>query len=156
MQGSLLILVLTLAAPLFARGSEGWFELAPCELCLWQRWPYWVAAGFAGLSLFVARRTMLRLAAVAAICSSAVAIFHLGVEWRWWPSPLPGCQAPTAGASMSVDDMLRALAPTASKPCDLPAYLIPGLPLSMAGMNFLYGLFVAILAWSFARKDTRA
>ena len=156
MQGSLLILVLTLAAPLFARGSEGWFELAPCELCLWQRWPYWVAAGFAALSLFVARRTLLRLAAVAAICSSAVALFHLGVEWRWWPSPLPGCQAPTAGASMSVDDMLRALAPTPSKPCDLPAYLIPGLPLSMAGMNFLYGLFVAILAWSFARKDTRA
>lgn len=153
MQGSLLILVLSLAAPLFARGSEGWFGLAPCELCLWQRWPYWVAAGLAALSLFVARRILLRLAGLAALASAAVAVFHLGVEWGWWPSPLAGCQAPTAGTAMSVDDMLRSLAPTPSKPCDLPAFLIPGLPLSMAGMNFFYGIFVAVLAWSFARKS---
>ncbi|TCI00253.1 disulfide bond formation protein B [Roseococcus sp. SYP-B2431] len=156
MHGSLLVLALSLAAPLFAKGSEGWFSLAPCELCLWQRWPYWAAAGLAALSLFVARRSLLCLAGLAAAASAAVAAFHLGVEWGWWPSPLAGCQVPTAGASLSVEDMLRSLAPAPSKPCDLPAFLIPGLPLSMAGMNLFYGLFVAILAWRIARKEPRA
>lgn len=156
MQGSLLILALSLAAPLFARGSEGWFGLAPCELCLWQRWPYWIAAGLAALSLFVGRRTLLRLAGLAALASAAVAVFHLGVEWGWWPSPLAGCQAPTSQGGTTVDDLLRSLSPTPSKPCDLPAFLIPGLPLSMAGMNVLYGILVAALAWTFARKEPRA
>jgi disulfide bond formation protein DsbB len=153
MQGSLLILALSLMAPLFAEGSEGWFGLAPCELCLWQRWPYWVAAGLAALSLFLARRLLLRLAGLAALVSAAVAAFHLGVEWGWWPSPLAGCQTPTSQGGSTVDDLLRSLAPTPSKPCDLPVFLIPGLPLSMAGMNLIYGIFVAVLAWTFARKE---
>ena len=40
----LLVAALAAAAPVFARASEGIWGLAPCELCMWQRWPYWVAA----------------------------------------------------------------------------------------------------------------
>ncbi|MBX9700449.1 MAG: disulfide bond formation protein B, partial [Acetobacteraceae bacterium] len=47
---ALAIAVLAAAAPIFARGSEDWFGLAPCELCLWQRWPYWAAAALALLA----------------------------------------------------------------------------------------------------------
>lgn len=156
MASALLIAILALGAPLFAKGSEGWFGLAPCELCLWQRWPYWVAGGLALLGLFVWRRPALRLAGLAAAVSAAIGAFHLGVEFGWWPSPLPGCQAPTSGGAMSVEDMLRSLAPTPTKPCDQPAWLIPGLPLSMAGMNLIYGASLAILAWRLARKEPRA
>jgi disulfide bond formation protein DsbB len=42
-----------------------------------------------------------------------------------------------------VDDLLRSLAPRPNKPCDEPAYLIPGLPLSMAAMNLIYALTLA-------------
>ena len=52
----------------------------------------------------------------------------------WWPSPLPGCQAPRSAGGATVDDLMRALAPAPSKPCDAPTYLVPGLPLSMAAM----------------------
>lgn len=156
MPGALLIAVLAFAAPLFARGSEGWFGLAPCELCLWQRWPYWVAGALALLALFVPRRPMLWLAGLAAAVSAAIAAFHLGVEFGWWPSPLPGCQAATAGAGASVEDLLASLSATPNKPCDQPAYLIAGLPLSMAGMNLIYGAGLAALAWTLARKDNAA
>jgi disulfide bond formation protein DsbB len=156
MASALLIALLAFGAPLFARGSESWFGLAPCELCLWQRWPYWVAGGFALLALFVWRRPALRLAGLAAAASAAIGAFHLGVEFGWWPSPLPGCQAATSGGAMSVDDLLRSLAPTPNKPCDQPAYLIPGLPLSMAGMNLIYGASLAALAWRLAAKEPRA
>lgn len=142
------VFVLALAAPVFARLSEGWFNLAPCELCLWQRAPYWVAAalGLGAALLPRARPWLLAGAALAAGVSAAIGAFHLGVEFHWWPSPLAGCAAPQA-AGTSVEDLMRGLAAAPTKPCDEPAYLIPGLPLSMAGMNTIYGLVLAALAF---------
>ena len=43
----LLFAALAAAAPIFARASEDIWGIAPCELCTWQRWPYWVAAALA-------------------------------------------------------------------------------------------------------------
>lgn len=144
MFAALALALLSLAAPLFARGSEDWFGLAPCQLCLWQRWPYWTAAGIALAAALVpaprARRVLVALSACAVLASGAVGAFHVGVEQGWWPSPLPGCQAPKAGPGATVDDLLRSLAPVAAKPCDAPTYLIPGLPVSMAAMNLIYAL----------------
>jgi disulfide bond formation protein DsbB len=156
---ALLILVLAVAAPLFALASETWWGLAPCALCLWQRWPYWVAAGLAALGALLPGRgrvVALSLAGLAAFASAAIAGLHVGVEQGWWPSPLPGCAAPTAGAAMSIDDMLRGMPAAPSKPCDAATYLIPGLPLSMAGMNLIYGLGLGLLALALARKGRPA
>ena len=41
---------------------------------------------------------------------------------------------------------MRGMAAAPTKPCDEPAYLIPGLPLSMAAMNTIYGAALALLA----------
>jgi disulfide bond formation protein DsbB len=155
---ALLAAILAAAAPLLAMGSERWPGLAPCALCLWQRWPYWVAAAIAVVAAFLpqtARRWALRLAAVAVLASGAVAVLHVGVEWKWWPSPLPACLAAGAGGSASVDDLLRSLSPTANKPCDEPAFLIPGLPLSMAQMNLIYALALAGFIWRGAGRRLR-
>src|ERR687890_824667 len=73
---------LAAAAPLFARASEGIWGIAPCELCLWQRWPYWVAAALAlAAALWPGgRRVLGALAILAVLASGAVAAFHVGVE----------------------------------------------------------------------------
>lgn len=140
---ALLLALLAAAAPVFARLSEDLWGLAPCALCLWQRWPYWAAAGLALGAAFLprARRPLLAAAGVAALASGAIAGFHLGVEAGWWPSPLAGCQAATRPpAGGGIDDLLRSMPAAPTKPCDAPTYLVPGLPLSMAGMNLLYAL----------------
>lgn len=155
---ALLIAALAAAAPLFAVGSETWWGLAPCALCLWQRWPYWVAAGLAALGIVLpgrARAVLIGLAGVAALVTAAIGGLHVGVEQGWWPSPLPGCQAPTAAGGGSIDDMMRGLAAAPSKPCDAATYLIPGLPLSMAAMNLLYGLGLGVIALALARRQAR-
>jgi disulfide bond formation protein DsbB len=143
MPPALAVTLLAAAAPLFARGSETLWGLAPCELCLWQRWPYWVAAGLGLLACFWpnprVRRALLALAGVAVLVSGGIAVLHVGVEQGWWPSPLPGCQAPRA-AGTSVQDMLSAMPLRPNKPCDAPTFLIPFLPLSMAAMNLIYAL----------------
>ncbi len=143
MPPALAVTLLAAAAPLFARGSESLWGIAPCELCTWQRWPYWVAAGLGLLACFWpnprVRRALLALAGVAVLVSAGVAVLHVGVEQGWWPSPLPGCQAPKA-AGTSIQDMLSAMPLRPNKPCDAPTYLIPFLPLSMATMNLIYAL----------------
>jgi disulfide bond formation protein DsbB len=153
MAAALFLALLAAAAPAFARMSEDLWGLAPCALCLWQRWPYWAAAGLAlaAAALPRARRPLLALAGTAVLASGAVAAFHLGVEAGWWPSPLAGCQAPALrGGAGGVEDLMRALPAAPSKPCDAPAFLVPGLPLSMAGMNLLYALGLGgfVLIWA--------
>ena len=158
MKRALIILALAAAAPLLAQASETWLGLAPCELCLWQRWPYWIAAGFAALALVLPRfgAPLLALAGLAALTSGVLGGFHLGVEQGFWPSPLAGCKAATAGGAMSIEDMLKSLAPIPNKPCDAPAFLFSGLPISMAAMNMMYGLGLGALSLGLARQGARA
>lgn len=159
MPQALLVAVLAIAAPLFAQASESWWGLAPCVLCLWQRWPYRIAALLAGLGVVLPGRLrvlLLALSGIGILASAAIAALHVGVEQHWWPSPLPGCAAPSAGpATQSIDDMMRGLAAAPAKPCDEPTYLIPGLPVSMAAMNLLYALGLGGLTLVLARRLAR-
>jgi disulfide bond formation protein DsbB len=155
-----LLAILAAAAPLFAMATEAWGHV-PCALCLWQRWPYWVAAGLALLAALVpgrARALLLGAAILAVLVSGGIGVLHAGVEFGWWPSPLPACQAANAGGTpaASVEDLLRSMPAAPAKPCDAPTYLIPGLPLSMAAMNVLYALGLAAAALTVLRKGARA
>lgn len=146
--------LLASAAPLLAMGSERWPGLSPCALCLWQRWPYWVAAAIALLALALpegGRRWALRGAAVAVAASGVVAAVHVGVEFGWWPSPLPACLV-QGGGGATVEDLLASLRAAPAKPCDEPAYLIPVLPLSMAQMNLIYAGVLAVFVWRGATR----
>src|SRR3954464_4368737 len=81
--------------------SQYWAGLAPCELCLLQRWP-WAAAIFVALLALGSgsRAAMpwvaLLLAAVFAL-SVAFAFYHVGVEQHWFAGPT-ACTANRGGA----------------------------------------------------------
>jgi disulfide bond formation protein DsbB len=142
----------------FAYASEIWGELVPCALCLVERWPYRIVIVL-GLLAAIAparlTRPLLLLAIVALLADAAVAAVHVGVEFKWWPSPLPECAAPHL--SGSVAERLAAMPARPSKPCDEPTFLMPGIPLSMAAMNMLFALaFSAILAMFLPSRGTTA
>ena len=103
------------------------------------------------------RAALLGLAGVAALVSGGIGAFHLGVEQGWWPSPLAGCAVPSASVlGGPVEDLLRGLPAAPTKPCDVPAFLIPGLPLSMAAMNIIYAAGLGALALIMARRGAQA
>ncbi len=137
--------IASVAALAVAHGSERFLELVPCALCLVERWPYRAAAALAILALIVpegwrwARRGLLWLGALSMVASAAAAVVHVGVEQGRWPSPLPECAAPSLGSG-SIAERLAHMPSHPSKPCDDPTYLVPGLPVSMAGMNLLLSL----------------
>ncbi|PZW51145.1 thiol:disulfide interchange protein DsbB [Humitalea rosea] len=138
----LLLAVLAALAPVMAMVSERVLGFAPCTLCLWQRWPYWVAMVLALLAAAWprGRRGLLALAGIAVLASGAIAALHVGVEQGWWPSPLASCTAPVSTGGGTIDDLLASMAVRPDKPCDAAAYPIPYLPLSFAAMNLIYAL----------------
>ena len=141
-----------------AYASEIWGESVPCALCLVERWPYRIVIVL-GLLAAIApgrlARPLLFLAIVALLADASVAAVHVGVEFHWWPSPLPECAAPHLGGS-SIAERLASMPARPAKPCDEATFLIPGLPLSMAAMNMLFALaFSSALAISLSGRWRR-
>jgi disulfide bond formation protein DsbB len=154
----LLSAIIAGAALATALGSERWEGLVPCALCLIQRWPYRLVIVVGLLAVVVPprfARALLLLAAVALMADAGIAFVHVGVEQHWWPSPLPECAAPhfTGG---SIAERLASMPARPAKPCDAAAYLVPGLPISMAGMNLLFafgfGVVLAFFLWRDGRR----
>ena len=128
--------------------------MAPCQLCLWQRWPH-VAAIVIGLiallvSAGIVARLLACLGAIAALTTAAIGVFHVGVEQKWWEG-LASC---TAGSieGLSGSDLLNPdviLAPVVR--CDAIAWQMLGI--SMAGWNVVISLGLAVL-WMVAARRT--
>jgi len=122
--------------------SQYWGGLAPCELCLKERWP-WVAAIAVGVvatttgSRRASPRIALLLTAIFTI-GSALAFYHVGVERHWFAGPTACSGAATAA------DTLEALKAQIlhQQPvrCDEPAWSLWGI--SLAGWNLLASLIM--------------
>ncbi len=140
--GLALATIATAAALGTAFAFEWWGGLVPCALCLVERWPYRIAIaiGLLGvlLPLPLVRGALLGilLAGLAAVGLSAT---HVGVEFGWWPSPLPECAAPHF-ATGSLAERLRSMPDKPAKPCDEPIYVIPAVPVSFAQFGLIYAL----------------
>jgi disulfide bond formation protein DsbB len=157
---AMLLATLTAASALLvALGSEWWGGLVPCALCLLERWPYRVAiiVGLLGLVMPARfRRLFLLLLALCGIASAVLTFVHVGVEARWWPSPLPECAAPHFFGG-SIAERLASMPAKPSKSCEDPTYLVPGVPLSMAVMNLIFALAftlgIAMFLWRTRRSE---
>ena len=128
--------------------------LAPCQLCLWQRWPHAAAIGIGVLALILSRGTLGRilplLGALAALTTAAIGAFHVGVEQKWWEG-LASC---TAGSisGLSADDLLNTdITVGAVVRCDEIAWQMFGI--SMAGWNVILSVLLALLWVSAYRRS---
>jgi disulfide bond formation protein DsbB len=115
------------------------FGYAPCQLCHWQRYPYYAAAGLVVLG-GLARRPKLVLPIIAGcfLTAAGVATYHAGVEQAWWSGPA-SC---TGGLSGDVGSIVRNAAQAPIVQCDEPALTILGL--SLAAWNVPLSLALAV------------
>jgi disulfide bond formation protein DsbB len=140
---------------LAALGFQHVAGLAPCALCIWQRWPH-VAAVLIGLiGLRVRQAWVFALGALSAATSAGIGIFHTGVELGMWQG-LSSCMGDLDVSDMSAKAALDAILTAEVVSCDAVAWDFAGL--SMASWNavlslLLAGLWVAEICHG--RRDER-
>lgn len=115
--------------------------LAPCKLCIWQRYPHVVAVLLGALVLFVPAPALIALGALAALTTAGVGAYHVGVEQGWWQGPT-SCSA-TGTGGLDTDALFDQIMAAPLVRCDDIAWEFAGL--SMAGWNMVLSLGFAAL-----------
>ena len=123
--------------------SQYWGGLAPCELCLMQRWPWAAAIAIALIAIMVGSESLLSwlalvLTAVFAV-GGALALYHVGVEKHWFAGPSACTGAATAADT--VEALKARILGQMPVRCDEPAWSLWGI--SLAGWNLLASLVMA-------------
>lgn len=139
--------VLGLAAILGALAFQYVGGLYPCELCLVQRWPYYV--GLPALALVLLLWKKLTAPVKGALMAGAAALFgwgalmgvyHAGVEWDWFEGP-QACSG-VGDAAISLDSLLD-LSNAQVVACDAIQWEAFGV--SLAGFNALISAAITVL-----------
>lgn len=115
--------------------------LAPCKLCIWQRYPHVVAVLIGALTLLVPLPALLATGALAALATAGIGGYHMGVEQGWWQGPTSCSSAPVN--SIDPDALFDQIMAAPLVRCDEIAWQLAGL--SMAGWNMVLSLLLAIL-----------
>jgi disulfide bond formation protein DsbB len=150
-----LALILALAAISGAWFSELVLGFTPCMLCLWERWPYYIAlpigvTGLAGLRGARSRHLPWLAGGLGGVflVSLALGAYHAGVEWKWFPAP--DCGGRLGGAALSLDDFRKSLNTARVVLCNEAPMRLLGL--SFAGWNAMASATMAGLCFSAARQ----
>jgi disulfide bond formation protein DsbB len=126
--------------------------MAPCTLCIWQRWPHLAAVVIGVAALALPGRALPVLGALAAVATAGIGGFHTGVEQGWWEG-LASCSAGSI-AGLSVDDLLNPNVTVAAPVrCDEIPWSLAGL--SMAGWNMVLSLALAAIWVMAATRPAR-
>ncbi len=133
--------------------------LAPCPLCIWQRWPHGAAvlAGTLGATV-LARflRPLVALGGLAMLVNAGLGAYHTGIERGWWAGP-DACSGAGNVGNLSTDELMAEIMTAPLVRCDEVAWELLGL--SMASWNALAslalaGLWVAALVNARRRQDS--
>ncbi|MEX0338382.1 MAG: disulfide bond formation protein B [Arenibacterium sp.] len=122
--------------------------LAPCALCIWQRWPHAAAIAIGVVALLsVPHGALLFLGALAALASAGIGLFHTGVERGWWEGPST-CSSGSI-SDLSAQELLDQIMQAPLVRCDEVAWQMLGL--SMASWNMVVSLGLALI-WLWAAR----
>jgi disulfide bond formation protein DsbB len=134
MNRKILILLATLGSAALLLGAFGFQHLgglAPCKLCLWQRWPHAAAVLIGAIGLALPLASVALLGAVAAAATAAIGLYHTGVERAWWQGP-DTCSAGDI-TGLTPEQLMEQILAAPLVRCDEVAWEMLGL--SMASWN---------------------
>jgi disulfide bond formation protein DsbB len=149
------VLVVSTAVLGLALVSQYWGGLKPCELCLYQRWPWDAAIAIGLIATLVGSRSALPwvalILALAFAVGSALAFYHVGVEQHWFAGP-DACTGGNTGAG-SVEALKAKILGQAAIRCDEPQWSFFGV--SLAGWNLFASLLMAFASLAVILRTRR-
>lgn len=148
------LIVAVCAATLAGAWTAQWLGYLPCELCLKQRYAYYAGLPLALAALIAApinprgARFLFALVGLLFLANGALAFYHSGVEFQWWPGP-SDC---TGGyqAAPSMQDFMKQLNNIRVVRCDEVSLRILGF--SLANANIFISGALALFAWLGAKR----
>ena len=135
------------ALMLGALGFQHLGGMAPCKLCIWQRWPHVLAIGFGAVALIALPRLFSLAGLLAALTTAVLGGYHTGVERGWWQGPTSCSSSGTD--RISADALFEQIMAAPLVRCDQVPWEMLGL--SMASWNMLVSLGLAAL-WLMALR----
>lgn len=138
-----------------AMGLAAIYDLTPCRLCIWQRYPHIGVVAIALSGLLIPRPMkprlipfLLLLAILGMLLTAGLGFWHAGIEAGLWVWSGECANVPNfAGDAEAVLDSLLDTKPIA---CDTVAWRLFGI--SMAGWNGLVSITAPMLALLVLRK----
>ncbi|WP_271879482.1 disulfide bond formation protein B [Phaeobacter italicus] len=125
-------------------------EMAPCKLCIWQRYPHGAAVVIGAVALAFPLLILPYLGALAALATAGVGAYHTGVERGWWEGPSTCTSGPIG--NLSADELMQQIMSAPLVRCDDVPWEMLGL--SMASWNAVAS-FVLALLWISAANHMR-
>ncbi len=122
--------------------------MAPCALCIWQRYPHAVAVVIGLVALRFGTPALAWLGALAALTSGGIGVYHTGVERGWWDGPSTCSAGEISG--LSTDELFDEIMNAPLVRCDEVPWDMLGL--SMASWNAIASLVLALLWIAAARR----
>jgi disulfide bond formation protein DsbB len=132
------------------------FGLYPCDLCLYQRYPYMAIALLAAVAAWrgspKAQYRIIWVCAGLFFVDAGIAAYHTGVELHWFPGP-SGCTS-TSTAGDTLEDMRAQIMGAPLVACDQAMAYLWGL--SLAAWNAIAATLagMTLVAWLLTRKKS--
>ena len=130
--------------------------LQPCELCLYERWPYYAAIVITLAALAIPqpalRRPAMWLVVLLFAASTCLAAYHVAVEQHWIAGPT-ACTG-GLGEAHSPDELLKMLQARQPVQCDVVQWSVFGV--SLAGFNLIASLLIFAFSLMSARRGDAA
>ena len=124
----------------------------PCELCLWQRQPYYWGIPFALAAALASAfnapawlvRVLLGVGGLLMVIGAGTGVYHAGVEWKFWEGPA-ACAANNTGVTTDASKLLSDLNTLKGPSCGDARWHFLGL--SFAGWNVVLSIILASIAY---------
>ena len=128
------------------------FGFEPCDLCLKQRWPWYISLVLAIVPNFIFQHKnsiFLLLISLLLFLGAVFAGWHAGIEWNLWEGPKT-CVTQTIDYSNNLLEKLKSTSPAPQ--CNQASFRVLGL--SLAGYNFLISFAGSIIILNEVRKTS--
>lgn len=122
--------------------------MAPCQMCIWQRYPHVLAIALGLVAVRFGNALVAWLGALAALTTAAIGGYHTGVERGWWQGPTACSSQPIGG--LSTDELFEQIMTAPVVRCDEVPWALFGL--SMASWNMIVSLVLAGIWIAAARR----
>lgn len=122
---------------------------APCQLCLWQRWAYYIGIPLALVAAYTNCRHLLAFVALIFAANAAFGLYHAGVEWQFWAGPAScGEGAANVGGNLIQDLQTQRIVP-----CDRASWRFLGLSFAGWSMVICAGLALVAAVGSLSQRE---